>query len=113
MGRKTRLIAISVLFIYCSLFLLANSPLHLYLFHRNGNNPEAFDLSITSSLAKSKNNQACPLCKFLSLILFRGMPAIYFLLMAFCYIITAVRYKTVPISTLYSYYTLAPPHSFS
>lgn len=113
MGRKTSLIAISVLFIYCSLFLLANSPLHLYLFHRNGNNTDTFDLSMTLSPAKSKNVQECPLCKFLSLILFRGMLAIYFLSMAFCYITTAVRYKTVLIPTIYSYYTLAPPHSLS
>ena len=114
MTNKVRLTAICVLCIYCSLFLLANSPLHIYLFHRNVNS-QAYDYSPTPfpSLIKSKGEQECPLCKFLNLTLFRDPAAICIILIAFLYLITAGRYKTLYIPISHSYYSLAPPTAMS
>lgn len=114
MVKKTRILAICALFIYCFLFLFANSPLHIYLFHRNGNS-EVFDCSVNphGSLIKSENNQQCPLCKFLNLTLFQEMAVIYIILIAFLYLVTASKYKTLRMPAIHAYHSLAPPISIS
>lgn len=114
MVRSIKVIAISILFIYCSLFLLANSPLHLYLFHRNGNDSE-FDFSTDPylSLSKAKSYQKCPLCEFLSLLLFRGRLCIWIALIAFCFALIITRYLTVHTPSINYYYALAPPATLS
>ena len=110
MIRKTKVIASCSLFVYCFLFLLANSPLHIYIFHRNGD-PEVFDCSKNpfGSLTEHKEVQECPLCKFLSLTLFRSQAAIYVILMAFLYLLIISRYRILHLPMIQYYYSLAPP----
>ena len=114
MAKRIKLIVICVLFIYCSLFLLANSPLHIYLFHRN-NNPQTYDYSTTLlfSLVESKSGQECPLCKFLSITLFPGIFIIFIVLMAFRCFISVDRYETLYLAKIRFYYALAPPVNLS
>lgn len=110
MVKRIRLTAICVLLIYCFLFLLANSPLHIYLFHRSVNS-QTYDYSPTrfSSFVKSKSEQECPLCKFLSLTLFPGMVGIFIILMAFRHFISLDRYKNLYLPKIKYYDALAPP----
>jgi len=113
MAKRIKLIAICVLFIYCSLFLLANSPLHIYLFHRNDNS-QTYGYSLTSfpALVKSEGVQECPLCKFLNLTLFPGLASIFIILMAFSYLISLDKYKALYLSKIKYYHALAPPWLF-
>lgn len=112
MTKRIKLAAICILFIYCFLLFLANSPLHIYLFHRNDNS-QAHNYSVVlfPSLVKSKSEQECPLCKFLSLTLFPGMVIMFVILMAFRYFISLDRYKTLYLTKIKYYYALAPPVS--
>ena len=114
MAKKVKLIAICTLSIYCFLFLLANSPLHIYIFHSNGD-PDVFDCSKNpfGSLAKYTDDQQCPLCKFLSLTWFRDQAAVYIILMVFLCLVTTNRYKALYLPIIQYYYSLAPPVSAS
>jgi len=114
MVKKIKLIAICVLSIYCLLFLFANSPFHIYLFHRKVN-PQTYDYSSTSfsSLVRFKSGQQCPLCKFLSLTLFSVIAVVFIVLIAFYHFVSSYRYKTLYLSKIKCYYALAPPVSLS
>ena len=79
-ARALKLLAICVLFIYCSMFFLPDSFLHK-LYHRNVNNSElseVFDFLTHLFLSPARINiSSYSLCKFSKLTLFKEAGIVY------------------------------------
>lgn len=106
--KRLKLTAAGMLFIYCAIFLLANSPLHIYLFHSQDIYQER-NLAETSFF-ESKKITDCPLCEFLSMVLSSGplSVSIGFLLLLCCRVFSRNEDSMFP-PKLKFYDALAPP----
>lgn len=105
MGKKFKLTAIFVLFIYCSLILIATSPLHIYLDNKSNSKASDFPLVPFSSPHKS-----CPLCTFLSFLFTLVTVAISLVLSRSRYSLVTRKTQTLRLPQVHChYYSLAPP----
>jgi hypothetical protein len=107
--KKIRLFTICALFLYCCVFFLANSPLHIYLFHRAENPLSQSALADMGHLFVTKNLPDCPLCKFLGLVVCAAAFFILIISLVFNGRVDTAEIDNAYVPKIRFYSALAPP----